>query len=533
MKETFISQNSSYITANVNEEISSDPSLSYKQTAFLLQQIAEIFERCTADRCPAWNLNMHILNTYSNGLYCIVHHKPKIDTACFAKICNFEKIALLYLWNNDRASVHFNDMDVHCEQDMESISLCMFQLLSSEDSTFLNENAYTEILEVLYLRKEYERMYKIFSTCRFKCLKTYKIMLMCSLCLPKNEPLKILMGVREFLGVTEEDTNNLSKKKKFRAIPIKELLKIKTERIISREIKKKERVQIYLSIKEWFSEEYKKFHWAISMEKWIQSKETEGASEAMLDMCTRFKKYEEGWMIFKETNPSVLSPRRAGQLSQRIIQMIICAINIKGVDNWIERLLEVCAFTTRLDINRADRVKSTLSVLLEIEKYDNIMYIAASVIKQYPKEFSNSKVYVLIMDEIVKIFSKHREMIVKSIHSGEVPELVNCTIDIYKKWRLANPKRILHTLFFGCSREYIDSWGLSLLAAHIIELDKYVYLMCQSIWNNGIQVSGRLYDALIEIHQSAECNCTLYNADLVYLSRTHLSHILFLLEKNQ
>ncbi|KAI5187295.1 hypothetical protein NEHOM01_2073 [Nematocida homosporus] len=491
------------------------------------EEIAEIFRCCPNRECSVHSPVGHRLALYSNALFCLTHHNPGVSVSGFKAICAFERSILALVAKKDKIPLHFTNFDLYCEQEIESLSLAVFNhLMKRNASVALDEEVFAEILDLLYLRKEFERFFIVYNLKGKHTLKTFKLALLASLHKQGRTPQWVFGRLLEYLRLEPAATLPIGGEQ------LPDIATIEETRDAAG-LPAKTRLEIYAGMRAWFNREYKEHHWQVSMRTWQESRKTEGSSEAMLSLCMKLRKYDEGWQIYRESIADGLSDLRMVRLSARVIHLMICAVNARAVDNWTERIVEVCSVVSRLDIDEMERIQNTFSILLHLERYDNISYIASQVIRQYPEKLMNSTTYCLIIKNTIQVTTQYQKEMLQEINRGQTPDIIKGAIFLYEVWKRSSARGVFSTLFVGRSAACIEAYAMTLKLAVLLRSKQTVYKVCLDIWNSGVSLSQSMVETLGNLHQEQGCNCTTYGSETAIYSRGYLTHVLSLLTPNQ
>ncbi|KAI5171191.1 hypothetical protein NEFER03_0593 [Nematocida sp. LUAm3] len=505
------------------EELSSSENINESQE----ERILEILGKCPLRRCLFSSLDSPLI-LYSNALFCLTQHSAPLNIRKYRNICIFEKKVLKALWKADKVSFH-SYMDMYCEQEIDSLGYLVFNRAVKEDSSVLEDvDIVYLVLDLLYTRREYERFYRVYSIIKKESLRTLQLGMLVSLMLPEKDPIWMLQRIRKYLGVSSSSKEEwMDSSSDAEASSFERMLK---EEVDPKEASPQRKLEIYFVIRKWFNQKYIENLWRVSMEKWRECKETEGSSEAMIDLCVKMKKYEEAWRIYKvsiEMHPSTL---RKLHLSQRIIRLLICAINSDGVNNWMERLLEASSVVSHLEIERDSLVKSMISPIFSVEKYEVVTYIISSILHQIPTCFIDSKIFQIISGNLLQIIEKHNEKILQETKKEKKSDLIVSTLEIYCIWKKNTQRGIFSTMIFGRSEECLNIFYNMLYILSILRVKPFILLVCTDIWESGISVTHSISDALIEVHNLLNCPCNEFPPHEETETRNYLRHIISVLQ---
>jgi len=496
-----------------------------------LSEAKIVLHGCPEKECPlnTKDAENHPLVLYSNALFCVMRHTSvRIPVRSFPLICDFESSVIEDFYNHMYPGVKQNPTDLSCEQDMESLSFKLFEAFILIDSSVLRDTpAVSSLLSLLLLRKEYERFFHVFGMNVKKSVPVFKLALLASLCLKERDPLVVLDAFRKFLGIAEEVSDTPSGEATKWAQDVEE----DSFDVDPADLSAAERVQVFCEIRSWFSKRYKTHRWNVSLENWKNSKDIEGSSEAMIDLCMKFKEYEEGWRIYKESISGRLHALSSFRLSSRALRLAIRAVNAYGTQIWTERVLELSTIISRLSLDSTLKIKSTFSVLLEIERYTHLSYIAGLVIKQYPAEAITSKSVGVILEDAVRVVERHAEEVEIDTQAGKLPEIAKFSLSLYSFWKKKSARGMLATLFFGRSADTVDAYGSALRLCTALKNKQQMAKVCQDVWEDGIPVSHSIFSSLSEIHLML-CKCTCFGEEDSE-TRKYLTHVLSLLSEER
>ncbi|KAI5179811.1 hypothetical protein NEOKW01_0274 [Nematocida sp. AWRm80] len=496
-------------------------------SGFGIPIVKKIFSGCPMPECPLNSSEEHPLIFYSNALYCIIKHglRIDIDDGGMVGICAFERLILKGIEHGTPVKIDYESIDLTCEQDIESLAYKIFLLLLEKNKNALGHTALCSVLQLLYHRKEYERMYNLYLKCNQHTIRIYKLLLLGTLKTKTITYQSILQGFKDYLSLPKEiDDNKPPANNPWDDMIIKD----NPHEIQLKDLNIQDRTEVYHALKSWFTKEFKESYWEHSLEQWKQSQEIEGSSEAMITLCIKMRKYEEGWSVYKEsTTETNLCTLRLFRLTSRILSLIIKAINFYGVYSWIERYLEVSTVISRLNIDPVLKVQTTYSCLHDITSYDHVCCIAGFVIKQYPPEIFASRPMCFLLEDTHRILDDHQDEIDKELNNGLMPQLVKSVFWIYSEWKTRTHRNSLMAIFFGRSSDTVSVYGLVLSIGVRLRLECQVKLVCQDIWDNSISVSPPIAHSLEQVHIEI-CSCTDFCQNSIQ-SRSYLFHVLSLI----
>lgn len=493
-----------------------------------VEKVFKFFSSCPVGECPLNFPLTHAISLYSNILFCMEckhYDGPSFNySQPFETLCAFEKIILLSV-QHDRnfKPAHIGRFDIYCEQDIESITYKLYAAKSDRDKRMLTISDCYFILEILLCRREYDRFFTVYDNCEHTTLGMYKLALLAALYANNKKASKILATIKSALKITDEiDINDPIPEidKRF-----KDIVDEAAETGELGEYSKEESLALFYAIMDWYIDKYKEFHWSVYLNTWKTSKNTGGVSEAMIDKCIRFKKYEEGWNIYKESALGLITPLRLFRLSRRILSLVIHAINNYTSNMWVERYLEVATVISRLKISPVIKIRSTLSVLLGLNSYTQISCLGGLVIRQYPEELLNNNIALCVMFSVAyEVFKTHENIISENSKDESLPELAKCVFIVYRMWRKKSVRSVFVSLFWGRSSESVDVYTTILQIAVIIKNKTQVASICRDIWNDSLSLTMDLSNTLVHIHNMySECKC----GDTANIrSRSYLMHIL-------
>ncbi|KAI5189033.1 hypothetical protein NECID01_0388 [Nematocida sp. AWRm77] len=490
----------------------------------MARELSSLFAQCPVDECPLHTETHHLLMLYSNALFCLMHHgMGKLSERTFLQICMFEGVIMQNISIHSQASIQYNNMDLYCEQDVESLAFKAFIELTQRSSSILgNPEAVCAMLQLLYLRKEYERFFQVYGMKIERTLDVFKIALQATLKTKEKGADSVFASLREYLGLAVSDVQ-FTKADLVDSVWM-DLVSRGHSEVDPFQLPLSEKKALYRCVKAWYNQKYKEHHWNFSLEKWRVSKDTEGSSEAMLDICMKFQEHEKGWKIYKESFLETLHTLRMYRLSCRAVCLIVKAINMYGTPTWTERLLEVCTVISRLPIDKHLKIKNTFSVLLNIDRYLYLSFAMGAVIQQYPSELISSQTVGTIFQDTVQMVYRHREEIEREIAQKKLPDIFKPSVSLYALWKQKTTKGIFATLIFGRSKECVNVYSQFLQITILLNLHPQMFCVCQDLWEAGLHLTPPLSDALDHVH-SLVCECSKYSNEEVH-SRRFLTHIL-------
>ncbi|KAH9385927.1 uncharacterized protein NEMAJ01_0823 [Nematocida major] len=516
-----------------------------------LENIFSAFSFCPVKGCPLNFASTHAICIYSNILFCLgAKHAGSPSSECslpFREICNFERAVLLAV-QIDRTfkPAPVGRLDLNCEQDIESLAFKIYEQMPESRRRAMGPGDYYCILDMLHCRGEFERFFGVYDECSCPNLGVYKLALVASLHADNGKEMRIFLRLKNALGLKKDvDPSRPAPKidKKYA-----KLVEEAAEGGDLPACSASDAVTLFYTVRAWYMGKYKEFHWTAYMNKWYVSKSTEGASEAMLDKCIRFKKYEEGWCIYKETALEKITPLRLLRLSNRALFLIMQAINNSNANMWAERYLEVATVISRLNITDRVKIHSTFAVLLNLKNYNKMSYLACLVLKQYPDPLLNNNASIcMIFGVIYEMFKKYEYIfadkspvthlennplteIERTLNKNDVllPELAVEACLIYRKWRKSHSRGVFFSLFWGRSHDSMCVYNSVLQIAIIVKAREEILSICSDMWNDSIPVTEDVSSSLVYIHRVfTECACSeSENA----CTRPYLMHVLSLLE---
>lgn len=493
-----------------------------EENQFLTRELGQLFGSCRVHDCPLHTPTEHLLLLYSNALFCLAHHgMDGLSDRAFFQICAFEGAVMQHLASHRQTAIQYSCLDLHCEQDIESLTFKAFLVLAKRSPAVLsNTHLVGTLLQLLYARKEYERFFQVYSMKIDRDLRIFQLALRASLKSREKESSAILAAIRNYLGLSDTPLDPHHQPASCWA----NLLNSEHLDIDPLQLPLAEKQALYHSTKLWFNQRYKDHHWNLSLEKWRASKTTEGSSEAMLDICVKFKEHEQGWLIYKESLAGNLHTLRVYRLSSRVIYLIAKAINHRSSQCWTERFLEVSTVISRLPIDKYLKIKNTFSVLRELDSYAHLAFLAGSVIQQYPDHLISSPTVSRIFGDVVYLAQKHQPAIEQELARGKLPDLFRYAATLYALWKQKTAKGIFSTLFFGRPRECLDVYALFLQATILLKLPAQSFSVCQDLWESGVEVSPSISGSLLYLHPLV-CHCNDFTEDTA-CSRKFLTHIL-------
>ncbi|OAG29045.1 hypothetical protein NEDG_01184 [Nematocida displodere] len=502
------------------------PSKSQMPTPFeQIKSLKYLFHSCSVPSCPTTQkVEAHLL-FYSNALYCVVHHgDSSLTTETFPLICLFECSVLEELSGRDKEGpeMDYTYTDVYCEQDVESLSFRVFQNLLQRCNVLESSECLYSMLMVLYMRKEYERFFTIYDMKRCHTIPTYQLALLSSLCLRERAPKTILAQLQACLKLTEV-ADKLPEEESRWVEALKNPSAIRIEHLSPQE-----REALYYALRRWFNQEYRAYHWTTSLKQWSGSKDTEGAAEAMIDLCVKFREYEKGWSIYKEVFAGALPSLRILRLSSQVMTLAIRALNTHSTATWTERLLEVSTVISRLDIDKVLKIKNTFSMLVEINSYSHMSYLSGRVIMQYPPSLISTTTLLVILRSTLSALERHPKEVEEETAERCTPPLIAEALSLYTIWKKNSERGILSTLFFGTSDDSFEVYSLVLSITLLLRRKETTLAVCRDIWESGLDVTPALAPPLVQTHAST-CLCTKYINS--HEKRAYLSHIITELAK--
>ncbi|KAI5190832.1 hypothetical protein NEMIN01_1234 [Nematocida minor] len=501
--------------------------LNMKENKTVIEAIFQCFKSCSIEDCPLNSPYTHPISLYSNLLFCVMRNHRNLLSfnrhKSFKIICDFEKIILLAV-QLDRTfrPVHVGKFDLLCEQDIESLTFKLYESMYAMDKSNIATSDYYHILEILLNRKEYERFFVVYEQSKTKTIGTYKLSIVAALCMKEEKIPRILTQIKNDLKLKNVDIDG-------RTPPIgkqyRNLVENAAEDSDMPCYTEEENLVLFYTIKNWYIDKYREHHWNVSIHTWHVSRNTEGASEAMIDRCIRLRKYEEGWDIYKESTIDPITPLRMLRLSRRILSLIIHAINNCNTNVWVEKYLEIATVISRLNVSNVIKVKNTFSILSSLKNYAHISCISVLTIKQYPEELiSNSAALGIIFEDIYKIFKDHEEVLAETQNESCTSSLARHALIIYRIWRKKNSKSVFLSLFWGRSKESVEVYTLILQIAAITKNKDHIISICKDIWEDSIAVTENLSNTLSHIHSEySSCSC---DASVNTNSRGYLMHVL-------
>lgn len=452
---------------------------------------------------------------YSNAMHCMSHHEhtdPNKLIQHFSTICEFERLVISSLKSISPGHIEVlrhGSMNLCCEQDVESLALKSFQVLHRQNRDFQGQaEILNSILSLLLERKEYERFFSVYDMRAQSTLRVFKLALQASLFFPERCHRKILEDLAAYLNLPEKPGNT-------KGPHSPETRSGSSESGKGREI--------YQSIESWFGRKHREHYWNFAVLQWNSSKNAEGSSEAMLDLCSRFREFEHGWSVYKETLAQGLPQLRISRLSSRAVGLIVKAINAHATTNWIERLLEVCTVISRLQIKDALKIRSTFSAVLGIERYAHASYIAGRIIRQYPQSLASSSSLGIILGDTLRLLEKHKDLTEKEAALNVLPDMIRDVLKFYLIWKEKTSRGLLSAFFFGYPEETVEVFALLLQLGLVLRQHDLMLAICQDLWDSGAAVSEDVSDPLFSIHATV-CQCSDHAAIWSVRSRKYLAH---------
>lgn len=464
----------------------------------LLTDVIAFFQslKCTAKDCPLAKIVQetdvsldnvaYVLRLYSNGLFCVSVHYKKLHSV---QLSNFKSITLLetYLLQNPftmPSSLSLQNkkvMDVYCEQDIESLSIKIYERLGErEREALLRSNELLFLLSLLRVRKETERFFMVYDASdEKKNIDIFKIALLMSLETEYKDPRAIFKEIRSFLGCTEADGKCLC-----------------GEESLSPEQRE------YEAIKKWFSDEYRRHHWNVCMMIWKSSKEIEGAGEAMIDVCVKYREYEEGWKVYSEVSRKERKSSDVQKLSLRACYMAVRALNHTGDRLWIDRFLAVVANGTK--DSSPSFIKDVILMLNDIENNRTLSFLVTQLLRLCCKVSLNCEGVKCTLEGCFCLLEQRQQE--KELEDSLTLMCLRGVFDLYLLWKKTKKQSSLLSFFLGSSECTNDIYRAMLGICCKCKIEEIIRDVCEDIWNSGVTMDEQLMEHLREIH-NVRCSC--------------------------
>ncbi|KAF9760986.1 hypothetical protein NGRA_2918 [Nosema granulosis] len=266
------------------------------------------------------------------------------------------------------------------------------------------------------------------------------------------------------------------------------------------------------SIKLWVSEKTNLNHWEECVKMW--SKNRSGRSNyvdnSMIDLCVKYMKFEEGWLIYNNSfgaNTSGFS---------RAIRLCATALRISKNTKWRNRLLEVISDIFE-HIENINTIVILENLFVDIEKLTVASFV--KVVSELQERLIKAKIDDETVDTILRLYYN------ASATNGDVAKkLCRYSMDFYSKWSKSK-KRFC---FFTRKTEYDTKIYSSLLGICDNAKDcEAFYRVCRAILRNETSINREMCRRLENFHTRNCKNCIYKHQQVVTVkeSRGFIFHL--------
>jgi pentatricopeptide repeat protein len=413
--------------------------------------------------CPAFYLTL-----YSNALVCLTFHKKNIEKILPEDLLCILGLEETFLSGKGQVLKKItenskNCMDLYCEQDVESLTMRIYEKLTEAQRREILKGRFVgKFLSLLRTRKEWERFFSVYGRIEKRDMEVYKIALLASIETEQVDPRSILKEVKAHLRVPENDPESGEAAR-------------------------------YEELKKWFSEEYRKHHWKECMRIWESSRGMEGAAESMIDVCIKYREFEEGWKVYNEALRS--GDSSIHKLSVRGCYMGVKALNYKAGDCWRERFLAV--ITASMKTVKPLFLRQGILMLSEVEDGETLLYLTQQTLKIYHESRISGEGVKCALEGCLCLLEKREEA---SFRNG----ILDSVFSLYSQW-----KRKRHgflRLFFKSSECTSQIYMKMLCLCCICEKKERAQEVCEDMWNYGLEMNEEILEHLRSLHKG-ECDC--------------------------
>lgn len=425
------------------------------------------------------------LRLYSNALVCVALHQKRISKVGpedMIAISLFE--TLLLKGRFDKLPKKLVDrtrkcMDAYCEQDMESLTVKMYGCLGEKGRERVLRSPFLHaFLKLLKLRKETERFFKVYDQADDKNdIEVYRMALLTSMVTEYRDPRHVLKDIRKYLGIPEDAFNTAGP-----AFPGPALLE-------------------YESIKKWFSDEYRKHHWSECIRIWKASKEIEGTGESMIDVCVKYKEFEEGWRVYREVmEREAKRGHDIQRLSMRACYLAIRAANTTCDKIWTDRFLAITAAAVKETVPAF--MKQALLLLRGLEDERAVIFLTSQILKMCGKVSLTGEGVRCTLEGCFCLLEGKCEMANTPLGNACIKEV----FDLYVQWKKTRRHNSFLSFFTKSSECTNGIYKTMLGLCCKCQIEEVVKAVCEDIWNSGLEMDEEILGHLRVIH-SGRCSC--------------------------
>lgn len=477
----------------------------------LIKEVSTAIKKCTGCKLKDGNTLEDLVTNYSILLSCVTSHSTNIeknrDVEIFYKIFLIEKYLLKFICEPEILTVcealrgNYNNQKIkediavcseknykgvinalNCEQDIESLTFKYYKHVTPQmDVTTTEISEY--VLLVLYMRREYVRFFKIYNHVEHSLF---------------SNRLAILLTFNDDCEFTAKCEN--IKNKSFIDL-----------QIINKEVQDIARLT-FLENEDY--ETWKKgveyfFNWNEKVRLWIKNRCNSSCllDKSMIDECIRSKNYNDGWIIYKQGNSSIVNEY------QKIIILCIEAIRHTSDDLWTNRLLEVMDMA----IDKHD-----LHICCDLVQ--DIFYKLGGVCeKQRSKIVKHFIKKIRVMEnneEIVTYIIKGINELCKECINTETCDLCVAHANlIYTEWKKNNTGGFF---FKSHSKFETEIYESMLDMCDTIDDCNGFRSVCKDLVNNDAKINKGIYKKLQIVHNKTCKNCKHENYKTLKVQDEHL-----------
>ncbi|KAG0436788.1 hypothetical protein DMUE_4053 [Dictyocoela muelleri] len=437
------------------------------------------------------------MKNYSAAIYCIVLHCKEFEDGhlLIEKLYNVERYALKliqfkeetigsllkdsvdkeFIARRDQLVAAFKsfsvDTNIHiyCEEDIDSITYKFYKRFPENQKRMVQVDF---LLFILYLRKESNRFFKVFDGILTKSEVSYRLALLFTLrtdCeVSTDSVLKRMSYQVELIPTNVSDTNFMEEIDKY--------------------------VQLSADVDPWLDRAYQDYHWNECIRLWKINMSNTMVSVNMIDVCVKYRHYEDGWLIY-----GWLIDKESATLKASLLCVEGYRITHEPV--WVTRLAQIYEQVIK-------NKKQPLCCTLTRDILDRIS-THSDADKRIILKRVISKAGDIVDDQIAKCMLRGIYNLSRNKSDNETLELLfEFAQNIYKWWK----DNCLSFFFTPSSSGDIYSTMLGVCGA-TKHINKFIDV-CKDIKASKTKINSEILETLENFHSEMNCKCGLFDSFL-------------------